>query len=116
MSFDIYDVSQSDSGPAPEALEEDHIEFDLSPGELRQSLMDRFQRLIQDKEYHYLILNMRLLGLSLTEDELQEVDDNGRSILLDVENAVYEMVDQNMDGSVWEFSNERILVKGEIYE
>lgn len=113
MSFDIYDVSEYNPEDARElATEEDKVELSLSPGELRQALMDRIRNEVREQEIYYLNLNFAQHGLTLEEDELED-EESARSALLDMENLIYELLDEEIDCSIWEFSNERIMVRGE---
>lgn len=113
MSFDIYDVSEYDPETARKlATEDDKVEFSLSPGELRQALMDRVRNEVQEGESYYLNLNFEPRGLTIEEEDLED-EESSRSILLDIENLIYELLDEEIDCSIWEFSNERIMVRGE---
>lgn len=113
MSFDIYDVSEYDPEEARElAVEDDKVEFSLSPGELRQALMDRVREEVRQGEVYYLNLNFEPFGLQFEEEDFED-EEHARSALLDMENLIYELLDEQIDCSLWEFSNERIMVRGE---
>lgn len=113
MSFDIYDVSEYDPEDARELVtEDDKVELSLSPGELRQALMDRVRNEVRQGEIYYLNLNFEPHGLTFEEEELED-EESARSVLLDVENLIYDLLDEEIDCSIWEFSNERLMVRGE---
>ncbi len=113
MSFDIYDVSEYNVEHAQElASEDDKVESGLSPGELRQSLMDRFRREVRSGDPYFLNLNFPDQDFELDEEECED-EESVRSVFMDIENLVYDMLDEDIDGSLWEFSNEIIMVRGE---
>jgi len=113
MSFEIYDVSEYNIEQAKElANEDDRVESGLSPGELRQSLMDRFKREVRLGDAYFLNLNFPDQNFELEEEQFED-EEIARSILMDIENLVYDMLDEDIDGSLWEFSNEVIMVTGE---
>jgi len=115
MSFEIYDVSSYSREIAMElATEGDIVESGLSSGELRQSLMDRFREEVKTESVYFINLNLENAGFEGFEEDILEDEQNARGVLLDIENLVYDTLDRNIDGTLWEFSDELILVRGEV--
>lgn len=115
MSFDIYDVSSLTRETAAEsATDADIVESGLSSGELRQALMDRFREEIETESVYFINLNLGLEGEDAFDEDILEDEQNSRGVLTEIENHVYETMDSCMDRTIWEFSNEMILVRGEV--
>lgn len=115
MSFDIYDVTAySRESAANEAVEADIVESGLSPGELRQSLLDRFREEVRSESVYFINMNLELAGFDPFEDDILEDENNAKCVLNEIESFLYEAVDSVMDGTIWEFSDEMVLVKGQV--
>lgn len=113
MSFEVFDVSTYESERARELAQEgDLVESGLSSGEVRQALLDRFRSEVKREDRLCLNLTLKPYGLFFEEDELED-EVSRRSILMDIENLLYDMSDEQLDNSLWEFSDELILVRGE---
>lgn len=111
MGFDVYDVSVYEDDSAEDLMDhDDRVEMGLSSGELRQGLLDRFRQELNEHEIYFINVNLRAHGLEVTREDLED-DEQIRSVLVDIENILYDMEDEEIEGSTWEFSNARIIVR-----
>lgn len=115
MSFDIYDVTAyTRESAAEETTEADIVESGLSPGELRQSLLDRFRTEIETGSVYYINLNLQMADFDQLEEDILEDEQNAKCVLTEIESFLYEALDSVIDGTIWEFSDEMILVRGQV--
>jgi len=111
MGFDVYDVSVYEDNDAEKLMNsDDRVEMGLSSGELRQGLLDRFRQELSEHETYFINLNLREHGLEITSEDIEDDDQIG-SVLMDIENILYDMEDEDMGSSTWEFANARIIVR-----
>ena len=115
MGFDVYDVSVYDPERVVELMnEDDRVELSLSPGELRQSLMDRFRQEVSEGEFHFVNIFLETHGVQRSDEERAEDEECQRSLLLDVEEILYDSEDEDFLSSFWEFSSARLVVREEL--
>lgn len=118
MEFNIYDISDLDTENIDELLESheteglSEVEMGLSSGELRQSILDRVREDVRQDEIHFLNRSLEQFELNINE-ELLENEDGKNMIVQDVDYLIYELSDEELDNTVWEFSFEVIYI-GEI--
>lgn len=114
MGFDVYDVSVYEDNDAEKLMtHDDRVEMGLSSGELRQGLLDRFRQELTEREAYFINANLRPHGLEIESEDIEE-DEQISSVLVDIENILYDMGDEDFEGSIWEFSNARIIVREEL--
>jgi hypothetical protein len=113
MSFTISQLADSDSAEAIEHLtEDDVVESNLSSGEFRQSMLDRFRQELKNEDSYFINLSLQPFGLEFDED-LVETEEGRQSILTDLENFLYDAEDDEFYATTWDFHNETIYVSGE---
>lgn len=113
MTFNIYSVSEPDHEQAVEQLtDDDLVEVDLSSGELRQALLDRFRQEVKTEDVYFINFTLAHFELEFEED-LLVTEEGQQSILTDIENLIYDAEDEELTNMFWDFHNETIYVSGE---
>lgn len=111
MSFDIYEiVSEANDEEIASLSDDDKVESNLSSGELRQAILDRFRQELKTEDVYFVNLSLEPFGLDF-EPDLAETQEGQNSILTDVENFLYDAEDEVFHNTVWEFHNEAVCVK-----
>lgn len=115
MEFNIYEISDLDTEDIEDLLEShdvsdlSEIEMGLSSGELRQSILDRIREDVRQDELHYLNKSLVQFDFSINSESL-ESDDSKEVIVQDLDYLIYELSDEELDKTIWEFSSEAIYI------
>lgn len=110
MEFNIYaaeDLSGDDF-----LKRENLVESGLSPGEMRQSLLDRLRVEIEDGNIEDVNDNLAEFDLFIIKKHLYKKGGEAQAIQ-DVENVLYAAPDEQFNGSEWFFTGEEVYVLGE---
>lgn len=110
MEFTLYDIEEPHR---PRHLrDEDIVEEGLSPGEMRQSLLDRLREELQDGNVVTVNNCLADFDLFIVEKHLHKAK-GMQQALEDVENVLYAADDEAFEDSIWVFTDEVIYVLGE---
>lgn len=108
-SFNIYDIPEG--GTFKDIMDDDAIEIGLSPGELRQSILDRFTVEIDAGEID--VINDCLESFDMHVIETLFATKSGRNqAKKDIEEFLYYLEDEDFANSYWNFSDEFIYIEG----
>lgn len=117
MEFTIYDLSELSDQELQDFdfnIHEDlpEIEMGLAAGEVRQSLLDRFREEVRAEEVQFININLFEYGVKIDNDDLE--DDKERELVeSEIENTLYNLDDEELDATVWNFASEIIYIRGE---
>ena len=113
MSFNIYSITDTDAADAVEQLtDDDLIETGLSSGEFRQALLDRFRQELKTEDVYFINLSLEPFQLEF-ESDLVETSEGRQSILSDLESFLYDIEDEDLFNTFWEFHNETIYARSD---
>lgn len=114
MDFTLFNVSGITDDEVLKHPEEnglDSVEMGLSPGELRQSILDRTKSDLES-EFHSINKNLTQFGLSIKEELLAD-ETNIDAVMDDLDNFLYDVLeDEDLNETRWSFKKSDILVIG----
>lgn len=110
MEFTLYDVEKPHR---PRHLHDDDIVEDgLSPGEMRQSLLDRLREELYDGNVVTVNNCLADFDLFVVEKHLRTARGMNQA-LEDVENVLYAADDEAFDDTLWIFTDETLYILAE---
>lgn len=108
MEFNIYNITSKDPNTPLDGLET--LEQGLSPGEVKQSLLDRIKTDLEASS-DAIHKNLAMFDLSLKNIDITD-ENNVQEIITDIDNLLYEVLqDDDLDDTIWDFKNKQILIK-----
>lgn len=107
MEFNVYYVI-----PEIEIIDDDPIEIGLSPGELRQSILDRARVDVEENDLTYIRATFDALNIpfSLTNNNEENDDYFVRAAMEEIETILYDLDDSFFHETIWQFRKEIIKI------
>lgn len=112
MDFTLFDITNAPADSLVYNTDEyEEVEMGLSPGELRQSIIDRTKTDLE-QGFHSLNKNLSVFELSVNEEYLHDPN-KVQQVIDDLDNLLYDILeDSDLDDTVWRFKDSTIYVKG----
>ncbi len=114
MIFNIYDATDDFTAVGLNSLtEEDAVELGLSGGEVRQSILDRCRADLNAGDLDYIQDSLAQFHYELSNRELIETPEGRAAILKEIDELLYELEDEALHETLWDFVNETVYIKEE---
>lgn len=113
--FYIYDVSELSDAEISAIGENDTeldnpVELGLSAGEVRQAILDRVRQEVEEQEFAY-VDTWFPEDIEITSEMLEDGEACQNAFVRDVGEALYSTDDTELDGRVFTFSSEAIVLR-----
>ncbi len=113
MEFNIFDLdADTDEARIGELDNDDASQLGLSPGETRQAILDRIRSELSSGISEFIQTTFDKYGYEIEED-LLETKHGLESVMIDIDNIIYDLDDSELAGSKWDFSDALVYIRGE---
>lgn len=108
-TFNIYDIPEGET--FKDVSDDDAVEIGLSPGELRQSILDRFNMEVDNGEFDTVNECLESFDMHIVES-LFKNESGRKQAKKDIEEFLYYLEDADYANTYWNFTDELIYIEG----